>query len=73
MAHKITIMVPSFEVKGTDVVITIATDEDGKLGELHISKGNIQWKPKGKSTTRYSIAWSDIPTLFEEHGKDMSQ
>lgn len=55
-------------VKNNDVVFEVR--EDGKkMGELHISKGGVNWKKgvRGKQIGM-EIKWKKLAKLIEEHG-----
>ena len=65
MAHKITMHQPSEHLLSSDVVFIVRKDRT-KIGELHISKGNIVWWPKNSKMRKYRVKWSDIPKLFED-------
>lgn len=69
MAHKILLQQPEWEVLHKDVVVKV-TGDDGKLGEIHLSKGSIEWVPSGHHVNRKKMSWADFADLMEEHGKD---
>lgn len=52
--HSITFLQSAQEVLRSDVTFFVQRDGE-KLGELKISKGTIDWKPKNKQR---SIKWS---------------
>ncbi|MGO4869790.1 MAG: hypothetical protein ACLPGW_04145 [Roseiarcus sp.] len=43
-------------VLNKDVIFEISNSA-GKLGELHISKGNIEWLPAGASVKKKRLSW----------------
>jgi len=66
--HRITVH-PSrpLDVQAADLVIEVASDSD-KLGELRISRGSIDWVPRGfKHPIR--LAWEEFDALIREHGR----
>ena len=65
--HAITLQAPEIEVGNSDFVFSVWVD-DSKIGELHISKGNVEWKPKNNSTTIYKLSWTDFAALMIESG-----
>ena len=67
MAHEVTLSLADKIVLHKDVEIEISTD-DGKLGTLLVSKGNIEWRPKNKSKTKYRLAWSRFAKVMEANG-----
>jgi hypothetical protein len=67
MAHSVTFAAPKVEVSKLDYLYEIS-GADGKLGDLKISKGNIKWKPTGKSTNEVKLTWENFALMFETHG-----
>lgn len=65
--HSVTMKQPNEKVINTDVEFIIR-EGDRKLGELHVSKGSIEWLP---SNGRYKrrMRWSKFATIMEEKGK----
>ena len=64
MAHKITMHQPREHLLGSDVIFIVK--KDGlKIGELHISKGNLMWWPKNSKIRKYRVRWSQIANLLE--------
>jgi hypothetical protein len=43
-------------------------DDDGKLGELRISKGGVRWKPKNKHDYHY-ISWRELDQFMRDQPK----
>jgi hypothetical protein len=56
--------VASMPVTKVDVVLTV-TYGPGKLGELRISKGGVDWWPAGSHTKKISHRWGAFATLLE--------
>ena len=56
-AHRLRMTVPGFDIGGSNVVFVVQSNRRTpsgdleKLGELHISKGSLEWWPKGPSAT----------------------
>jgi len=72
MAHEVTATLHTKVVAHKDLEIEIKTVNDGKsskLGKLLISKGNIEWLPKGNSVNKKRLTWVQLAELIEEHGK----
>lgn len=68
MAHLVTFNINSKVALSKDVVFEIS--EDGKkLGELLISKGNIEWKPKNKAISRHRLGWKEFAKVMIAEGK----
>jgi hypothetical protein len=42
--HKINVKLPATDVMNVDVTFVVHRD-NAKLGELHVSRGSIDWKP----------------------------
>lgn len=72
MAHEVSAKLHTKVVAHKDLEIEIKTVSDGKpskLGTLLISKGNIEWLPKGNSVNKKRLTWVQFADLIEEHGK----
>jgi hypothetical protein len=50
--HLVKIRQSKHEVGTGDVVFEIFTEDDGKLGDLRISRGGVVWWPKAAKTGR---------------------
>jgi hypothetical protein len=66
--HRITVH-PSqpLEVVNTDLVVEVYAD-DAKMGEVRISRGTIDWKPR-KHRIAWSMSWEEFDGLMQDHGK----
>lgn len=72
MAHEVSAKLHTKVVAHKDLEIEVKTTESGKtskLGTLLISKGNIEWLPKGNSVNKKRLTWNQFSALLEEHGK----
>jgi hypothetical protein len=72
MAHEVSAKLHTKVVAHKDLEIEVKTVSDGKsakLGTLLISKGNIEWLPKGNSVNKKRLTWSQFATLVEGQGK----
>ena len=72
MAHEVSAKLHTKVVAHKDMEIEVKTIDDGKpskLGTLLISKGNIEWLPKGNSVNKKRLSWVQFAALVEEHGK----
>ena len=58
----------SVPVMNTDFEVVVKNDS-GKLGTLLISKGNLEWRPKGNSVNKRRLTWGKFAEFMEEHGK----
>ena len=68
MAHEVLLELPKVNIGSQDTRIVIK--KNGlKIGELLISKGNIEWWPKGNSKLKKRLKWSEFEVVFNEYGK----
>jgi hypothetical protein len=68
MAHEVRVKIDTAVVAHKDFEVVIRTD-DGKLGTLLISKGNIEWLPKGNSVNKRRLGWAKFGEFMEAYGK----
>ena len=73
MAHEVTAKLHTKVVAHKDLEIEVKTISDSKhskkLGTLLISKGNIEWLPKGNSVNKKRLTWVQFAALIEDQGK----
>ncbi|MBV6475197.1 MAG: hypothetical protein L6Q38_09485 [Nitrospira sp.] len=72
MAHEVSAKLHTKVVAHKDLEIDVKTISNGKpskLGTLLISKGNIEWLPKGNFVNKKRLTWMQFATLMEEQGK----
>jgi hypothetical protein len=62
--HKVTMNLPRNIVVNSDVELEIYSNGK-KLGELHVSKGSIDWRPNRTKKTEYRLEWEDFALLME--------
>jgi hypothetical protein len=55
---------PEKPLKNVDATITVWSDGE-KLGELHISRGSLDWKSAYKKTAK-SISWEKVAELLDK-------
>jgi hypothetical protein len=65
--HTVKISIPTIEIGNVDFVIEVHQDSK-KLGEVHASKGNIEWKPVNKTSSKYKLSWAAFAELMVLHG-----
>ena len=70
MAHVVTLDIATKFVLHKDVKIEVKND-DGKLGTLLVSKGNVEWLPAGNSVNKRRLTWTNFAALMEEKGKQV--
>jgi hypothetical protein len=68
MAHEVRARIDTKIVGNKDLEIIVA-DSHGKLGTLLISKGNVEWLPKGNSVNKRRFYWYQFAKLMEGKGK----
>lgn len=68
MAHEVRAKIDTKVVAYKDLEITV-TDNNGKLGKLLISRGNVEWLPKGNYVNKKRLSWTNFAALIEAHGK----
>lgn len=69
MAREVRAKIDTKVVAHKDLEITVKSSQDGKLGKLLISKGNIEWLPKGNSVKKRRLSWAKFAELFEREGR----
>lgn len=52
----------SREENGVDFVVE---NNDGKLGELRVSRGGVRWKPRNRRDHHF-ISWTDLDEFMRE-------
>jgi hypothetical protein len=62
--HEIEITLPRKALMNVDAKILIKSD-GRKLGELHVSKGTVDWKAKGKKQAKY-FSWERFAEVLDE-------
>ena len=67
MAHEVQARVDTKVVAHKDPEITIKSNGE-KVGRLLISKGNIEWLPKGHSVNKRRMGWGRFAEIMEELG-----
>ena len=70
--HSISVKIPkAIEVENSDVVVVVKADGE-KLGTLSMSRGSIEWLPKGKKAGKQSETskkWADFAAMMEGRAK----
>jgi hypothetical protein len=61
--HEIAVGFPKHEVRNVDVEIKVRSD-DRILGRLLISKGSVDWRPRGKRS-QATMSWEKFASLME--------
>jgi hypothetical protein len=68
--HEVHMRLPKEQVVGTDIEFSIKRN-GSKLGELHISKGNVEWWPARNKSRKKRIGWQELADLFEQFGSEI--
>jgi hypothetical protein len=68
MAHQVRVRIDTAVVAHKDFEIIVKT-HTGKLGTLLVSKGNLEWLPKGNSVNKARLTWERFADIMEQHGK----
>ena len=68
MSHEVRARMDTKVVTNKDLEIIVRTN-DGKLGTLLISRGNVEWLPKGNHVNKRRLSWQKFAQLMEAQGK----
>jgi hypothetical protein len=49
-----------------DFVFTVSNTEEGKLGELRLSKGGVDWWPRGAKRNFHRCSWEGLRDFLEK-------
>lgn len=65
--HSITVH-PSrpLEVVNADLIVEVTSDDE-KLGQLQVSRGTVDWVPRGHRSP-ISLSWEQFDQLMREQG-----
>jgi hypothetical protein len=69
--HRIITRVHSHETVNTDLAIKVRAD-DQLLGELLVSRGSIDWRPRGHQYV-YQLSCERFDQLMQDHGRARRQ
>jgi len=70
MAHEVRVKIDTAVVAHKDLEVVVKS-ESGKIGTLLISKGNIEWLPKGNSVNKKQLTWAKFSEFMAEYGKNV--
>lgn len=68
MAHEVRVKIDTAVVAHKDFEVVVKNDS-GKIGTLLISKGNIEWLPKGNSVNKKRLSWAKFSEFMAVHGQ----
>jgi hypothetical protein len=63
--HEIRMSLPRASVVNSDVEVEVWSD-NAKLGELHLSKGTIDWRP-AHTAREIRLSWEKFARLMEDY------
>lgn len=67
--HDVSVAIPQKLVLSKDVEFEVKSD--GKLlGNLLVSKGNIEWRPAKASVNKLRLSWERFAALMVEEGSN---
>ena len=70
--HKVLMIQPPDQVVRSDVKFKVEVNGE-KLGELHISQGNLEWWPKGNKKNKIRMSWTKFAKVFVEEGRKIKE
>jgi hypothetical protein len=73
MAHEVRARINTSVVAHKDLEIVVKTSKVGKLGTLLISKGNVEWLPKGNRVNRRRLTWQQLADVMMDRGKPVKK
>lgn len=68
MAHEVRVKIDTAVVTHKDFEVLVKSNS-GKIGTLLISKGNIEWLPKGNSVNKKRLSWDKFAAFMADYGK----
>lgn len=68
MSHEVRVKIDTAVVAHKDFEVVVKSSK-GKIGTLLISKGNVEWLPRGNSVNKRRLSWAKFADFMEKHGK----
>jgi len=68
MSHEVRVKIDTAAVAYKDFEVFVKNNA-GKLGTLLISRGNVEWLPKGNSVNKRRLSWAKFGGIMEQYGK----
>ena len=68
MKHRVDVTFHKKNIEKKDLEVRIQSDK-GKIGTLLISKGNIEWLPKGNFKNKLAMRWEEFAEMMKQEGK----
>jgi hypothetical protein len=70
MAHSVEVNITSHPLSREEVgIVFVVADDDGKFGELTVSKGGVRWRPSRKRQPHF-MTWSEFDHVMREARRD---
>ena len=70
MAHEVRVKIDTAVAAYKDYEVMVKRDSK-KVGTLLISKGNIEWLPKGNSVNKKRLSWDKFANFMDKYGKSV--
>ncbi len=67
MAHEVRVKFDTAVALNKDIEIIVKADDE-RIGTLLVSKGNIEWLPKGNSVNKLRFTWKKFAEFMKAHG-----
>jgi hypothetical protein len=69
MAHSVEVNITSHPLsREENGIVFVVTDDEGRFGELVISKGGVRWRPKNKHDHHF-MRWAEFDRMMREAKK----
>lgn len=56
------------ELGKVDSTLVVMNTSNERIGELHFSKGSLEWWPKGNSVNCKTYSWDQLAKVLNENG-----
>ena len=66
--HEIKLKIHTGSIGNKDMELEVRSD-GGKLGDLLVSKGSIEWKKANASKTKFAVSWEEFADFMEQNGR----
>ena len=68
MKHEVSAKIVTKVLNRKDLEIIVKGDGQ-KLGELLVSKGNIEWVPSGNFVYKWTMSWKKFAEVMQDQGR----
>ena len=66
MAHSVEVNITSHPLSREELgIVFVVADEQGRFGELTVSKGGVRWRPRGKHQPHF-MTWPEVDRRMRE-------